>query len=959
MQYLRLIPKFILITCISAWLASCGGGDESSGAVPPQQPTAPTGLGATATSSSSISLNWTDNSSNETNFVVQRSTTSGSGFAIIATLGVNVTSYADTTSLSASSTYYYQVYATNGTGGSDYSNEAFATTNPSPTTPPAVPTGLSATTTSPTSISLGWTDNSNDETSFVVQRSTISSSGFITIATLGADTTSYADTSGLSRPNTYYYRVYASNSEDYSGFSNEASATIQFPIAPTGLVATAASSSSISLSWTDNSIDETNFVVRRSTTSGLSFSTIATLGENTTSYVDTSGLSASTTYYYEVYAISVVGGSDYSNEAFATTALNTFTNSVGGIISGLSGTLQINNNDGNPLSISVNGSYVFPTYLNNSELYNVQINQNPTGQICSIINATGQINNANITNADILCTANTITVSLSGSYQAVPLIYVDSDINDPGATVDINNGSFGTAQTVPNFATIHGFSTKSGTGRIAEGDRFASSEDEFDVYRAVLQKDQTLRLQVVDFSGSGIFTGDLDLELYDTAFNLVGFSNSETEFENVVVPATGDYYISIYASSGSSKYTLSLDGVSALVFQVPNSIDFRLGEAVIKFKSSLSVNSFTSSNPSMSLSHYDDSRAVRGNFDLDTNKVSALGSFQPLDFEQSLEQRNLNSHRKFKTIQKIKQLNQRLDIEYAEPNYIYYPQLVPNDQFYSLQWHYPSINLPQAWDITTGSTAGNDVIVAVVDTGAFLTHPEFAGQLVSGYDFISSTSMSNDGDGIDANPDDPGDNGQVGSSSWHGTHVAGTVAALSNNNSGVAGIAWGAKIMPVRTLGIGGGTNYDIIQSIRFAAGLSNDSNTVPAQRADIINLSLGGPGYSQASQDAYNAVSAAGVIVVAAAGNDNNNQLFYPASYDNVISVSATDFANNRAPYSNFGARIDIAAPGGNTGVDLNNDGYGDGVLSTLVDDSSGTRNPTFAFYQGTSMASPHVAGV
>ncbi|MFT5599324.1 MAG: serine protease, partial [Chitinophagales bacterium] len=112
-------------------------------------------------------------------------------------------------------------------------------------------------------------------------------------------------------------------------------------------------------------------------------------------------------------------------------------------------------------------------------------------------------------------------------------------------------------------------------------------------------------------------------------------------------------------------------------------------------------------------------------------------------------------------------------------------------------------------------------------------------------------------------------------------------------------------------------------------------------------------------AQNAYNAVRAAGVIVVAAAGNENTNRLSYPASYDGVVSVSASDFANNLSPYSNFGARIDVAAPGGDTGVDLNNDGYGDGILSTLVDDSSGSRNPSLSFYQGTSMASPHVAGV
>jgi serine protease len=322
------------------------------------------------------------------------------------------------------------------------------------------------------------------------------------------------------------------------------------------------------------------------------------------------------------------------------------------------------------------------------------------------------------------------------------------------------------------------------------------------------------------------------------------------------------------------------------------------------------------------------------------------------------------SYQKRQTLQQIKRLRQRADVEYAEPNYIRQAYRVPNDTHYNLQWHYPAINLPQAWDITTGnitsgSRAGTDVIVAVVDTGVYLEHPDFTGQLVTGYDFISDPVNAGDDSGIDDNPDDPGDGAQINSSSWHGTHVAATVAASSNNNSGVAGVAWGAKIMPLRVLGKEGGTSHDIIQSILYAARLANDSDTIPTQQADIINLSLGGGGFSQAEQDAYTAVRNAGVIIVAAAGNENTAQLSYPASYAGVISVSATDFANEHAPYSNFGTGIDVAAPGGNSGADLNNDGFGDGVLSAIADDSSGNRKPAFNFYSGTSMAAPHVAGV
>jgi serine protease len=184
------------------------------------------------------------------------------------------------------------------------------------------------------------------------------------------------------------------------------------------------------------------------------------------------------------------------------------------------------------------------------------------------------------------------------------------------------------------------------------------------------------------------------------------------------------------------------------------------------------------------------------------------------------------------------------------------------------------------------------------------------------------------------------------------------VAATGNNGIGVAGVAYGARIMPLRALGAGGaGTTYDVDQAIRFAAGFANDSGRLPARPADIINLSLGGAPFSQTSQALYRQVRAAGVVMVASAGNEASSRPSYPAAYDGVISVAAVDAQRRRASYSNTGSSIDLAAPGGDSGVDLNGDGYPDGVLST---GGAGTGSGFgYTFLSGTSMAAPHVAGV
>lgn len=317
-------------------------------------------------------------------------------------------------------------------------------------------------------------------------------------------------------------------------------------------------------------------------------------------------------------------------------------------------------------------------------------------------------------------------------------------------------------------------------------------------------------------------------------------------------------------------------------------------------------------------------------------------------------------------------LNIDPQVDFAEPDYIMQAMQIPSDSRFSEQWNLKNpvsgINAPAAWNITTGD---ENIIVGVVDTGV-VRHSDLVTNLVDGYDFISHPWIANDGDGRDNHPKDTGDGitqiGACGSvngapipsrpmdSSWHGTHVAGTIAAVSNNNKGVSGVAWKAKIMPLRALGRCGGYSSDIVDAMLWAAGFEVyglPRNTKPVK---VLNLSLGGSATTcpKIYQNAFDKLAAANISVVVAAGNENRDaSLATPANCDNVITVAAIDREGNRSWYSNFGKKIDIAAPGGET-LNLAN-----GILSTS---NSGTTSPNldnYEYYQGTSMATPHVAGV
>ncbi|MGV7172627.1 S8 family peptidase [Xanthomonas axonopodis] len=300
----------------------------------------------------------------------------------------------------------------------------------------------------------------------------------------------------------------------------------------------------------------------------------------------------------------------------------------------------------------------------------------------------------------------------------------------------------------------------------------------------------------------------------------------------------------------------------------------------------------------------------------------------------------------------MRQLAADPNVQSVEVDQMLYPTLTPNDSRLSEQWAFGTtnagLNIRPAWDKATGA----NVVVAVIDTG-IVSHPDFDANILPGYDFISDATAARDGNGRDNNPADEGDwNSTSGcatsNSSWHGTHVAGTVAAVTNNTTGVAGTAFNAKVVPVRVLGRCGGSLSDIADAIIWASGGTVSGVPANPNAAEVINMSLGGGGTcSSTMQSAINGAVSRGTTVVVAAGNSAANVSgSLPANCANVIAVAATTSAGAKASYSNYGSGIDVSAPGS-------------GILSTLNSGTTTPGNASYASYNGTSMAAPHVAGV
>lgn len=313
------------------------------------------------------------------------------------------------------------------------------------------------------------------------------------------------------------------------------------------------------------------------------------------------------------------------------------------------------------------------------------------------------------------------------------------------------------------------------------------------------------------------------------------------------------------------------------------------------------------------------------------------------------------------------------------------PATVATDPMFSEQWYLNGafgINAQNAWSMTKGSyVAGSTtkhVIVAVIDTG-YTYHPDLDSQylhnqfdLIGGYDFVSDPSSSNDGNGWDDNAEDPGDYSGSNDSSWHGTHVTGLIAAAANNGVGITGVAPGAQILPVRALGSFGGTSSDLAAAINWAIGLpvpssligqGTDSPPINSNPAQVVNISMGTTNFTicdPATQLAVTAAVKRNVTIITAAGNDLTEATSsYPGNCLGTINVGATSSVGDRTVYSNYGAGVDVSAPGGDAtqtaGTSVQAAGQ---ILSDLNAGKTESTTPSYGYEEGTSMAAPLVAG-
>ena len=479
---------------------------------------------------------------------------------------------------------------------------------------------------------------------------------------------------------------------------------------------------------------------------------------------------------------------------------------------------------------------------------------------------------------------------------------IDSDHNDPNLPFFSNDHS---AQALTAPVTLSGFLIQSNA---CQGGRLCRQGDLIDRYQFTLDYADEITLQII--------SGTLDVAL--TANDESQVTHYPQQASALTIPAQ---------SLGNGHYQLSLS----------------LTQEQTSARYLLSINK----RPLHARAHYQPGKLIVSWQDQTPPELVDIGDPRLAQLPRD----NLVSARDL--------FSRQANVRSVSLNY-YRQAFNAAGQITSWQWPLSFQEIDHLWQPlqARGQAPGENITLAVLDTGIFSAHPNLQGlQRHSGYDFVSDPVNAGDGDGWDNNPEDPGDS----QGSFHGTHITGIIAAQppqqESSSPWVQGLAWGVDIMPLRVLGLNGGTSFDLIQALRYAAGLANRSGRRPLKPADIINLSLGGRQFSAAEQATLDAVIDSGVIVVAAAGNQARGQVNFPAGYQHVIAVGALTQEGQAASYGNHGPYLDLMAPGGECLDIVCSQGiYGLGARAPSPDHEYQASWHNLA---GTSMASAHVSAM
>jgi serine protease len=574
--------------------------------------------------------------------------------------------------------------------------------------------------------------------------------------------------------------------------------------------------------------------------------------------------------------------------------------------------------------------------------------------------------------------------NLAGSISVAENAAVDSDLNDINQAGRVSNDSPDAPQALSAPVLLVGTVNEAGSGPAGPNQAAGDYDDGFAVD---LVAGQVIELEFAAEPSSN----DVDLYVYTPGLTQVGASNGTgTRYECVRISTDGRYLIDVNSFKGASIYNLRIGapGTGGACANSTTALNFNPQELLAvpwqaATRAQAAANGGTSAGSAAALLQQGGVTAAPTQglgpqlLKLPTSSSARVQGLSRLAAASGRVQAAAATTASgepaaITALRYAKQLRATGLYQDVHPNWFMERTLLvgsfpPNDRNYAYQrWHYEQINLPAAMARLQAlpSQPTRRPVVAVIDDGVVLNHPDLAPQLFSvGRAFISRTTGGDgnlaSGDNISTRADNP---------VFHGTHVAGTVAASTFDGDFGAGVAPMAQILPLRVFPPNGGaTLLDVVNAMLYAAGLPNNSNTVPSRAADVINMSLGADTVCPtAYQNAVNQVRNVGVIVVAAAGNSARNDqgravsVGTPANCNGVIAVSALDARKQLTFYSNTGAGVTVAGPGGDTSQSTSGSGAPDGIYSSVATfDAAGTRLASFGPMMGTSMASPHVAGV